>query len=72
VNNYAPPSAPWWQPPDGAAEGPRDRAPAIGRPIDNTRVYILDDQSRRVPVGAPGELHIGGAGLARGYVNRPN
>lgn len=45
--------------------------PSIGRPIANTQTYILDAQLRQVPIGEPGELHIGGAGLARGYLNQP-
>ena len=54
-----------WQLPDDAASVP------LGRPIDNTRIYVLDDQLTPVADGEPGELFVAGDGLAQGYWDRP-
>jgi amino acid adenylation domain-containing protein len=53
-------------------EGDADTLPPIGRPITNVQAFVLDDSLRPVPNGQSGELFVGGAGVARGYRNRPD
>ena len=70
VNNYGPTECTVVA--TSAVVSPQQNAaglPPIGRPIDGTEIYILDDQLKQVPAGQLGEICIGGAGLARGYLN---
>jgi amino acid adenylation domain-containing protein/non-ribosomal peptide synthase protein (TIGR01720 family) len=53
-------------------KGRGDRVVPIGHPISNTQIYLLDLHLEPVPIGVPGMLHIGGNGLARGYLDRPD
>jgi amino acid adenylation domain-containing protein len=51
--------------------GDNHAKPLIGQPIANTQIYILDSHQQPVPIGVPGEMYIGGAGVVRGYLNNP-
>jgi amino acid adenylation domain-containing protein len=70
INVYGPTETTIWS---TAAEVPADPDRiTIGGPLANTTLHVLDDRMRPTPVGVPGELWIGGAGLARGYRGRPD
>ncbi|MFI1104555.1 amino acid adenylation domain-containing protein [Streptomyces melanogenes] len=59
--------ATWWR----SSDGPDTGEVPIGRPVPNSRAYVLDQRLRPVPEGIAGELYIAGAGVTRGYLNRP-
>src|SRR5262249_43465310 len=75
-NGYGPTetaiTATFWEVP-GQGGTDQEIAPVpIGRPLANTRLYVLNHALQPVPLGLPGELYIGGAGVAYGYLNRPD
>ncbi|XTZ17408.1 non-ribosomal peptide synthetase [Micromonospora echinospora] len=68
-NLYGPTEATVWA---SAADLPEPvDAVTIGRPLPGTRIHLLDSRGRPVPIGVPGEIHIGGPGVALGYLDRP-
>ena len=70
LNMYGPTETTIWS--TTAATTAAETTASIGTPIANTQVYVLDDAMRPCPVGTPGELWIGGAGVARGYWRQPD
>lgn len=75
VNTYGPTEttvvSTLWESSETSRQPENNRSVPIGRPIANTQVYILDANLQPVPIGVRGEIHIGGVGLARGYLKRP-
>ena len=70
TNMYGPTETTVWSTTQSITDSPTSIP--IGKPIANTRCYVLDGHQRPVPVGLPGELYIGGAGVVRGYHDRPD
>lgn len=71
-NEYGPTEGSVWSSVYLAEPDDLDRPLSIGRPIGNVRLYILDRYGNPTPIGVQGELHIGGAGVVRGYWRRPD
>jgi amino acid adenylation domain-containing protein len=71
-NEYGPTEGTVWSSVYLAGIEDIDRVLPIGRPIDNVQLYLLDPALLPVPVGVPGELYIGGEGVVRGYLRRPD
>jgi len=69
TNMYGPTETTIWSSTHGVLEA--GSSIPIGRPIANTELYILDENRQPVPIGVPGELYIGGDGVVRGYLGRP-
>ena len=69
-NAYAPTEATVYATAMQCVEG-EARVPPLGWPISNMQIYLLDERLQPVPIGITGEIHIGGVGLARGYLNHP-
>jgi acyl-CoA synthetase (AMP-forming)/AMP-acid ligase II len=69
LNMYGPTETTVWSTADLVGD---DTGVTLGRPLDNTRVWVLNDRLEPLPVGAAGEIVIGGQGVARGYWNRPD
>ncbi len=72
VNGYGPTEACIYAVAGTCARDDRAEIVPIGRPVSNTYLYVLGPRLELLPIGAAGELYIGGAGLARGYINRPD
>jgi amino acid adenylation domain-containing protein len=70
-NEYGPTEASVWSTVYRCQAGESARSVPIGRPIPNARAFVLDPHLNALPVGVPGELYIGGQGVVRGYLNRP-
>jgi acyl-coenzyme A synthetase/AMP-(fatty) acid ligase/acyl carrier protein len=67
-NLYGPTETTVWSAVSRVAAG---QTPVLGRPVANTQLYVLDPHGQPVPAGVPGDIFIGGAGVARGYRHRP-
>jgi len=70
-NEYGPTEGTVWSTVYACEESSGRAHVPIGRPIAGARVYILDERRQPTPIGVPGELYVGGAGVARGYLNHP-